>query len=66
VPTYEFLFYFLDGKRRIPGIVQTNRVFQSTGCGSIRKTIRLCFYTEFDYHSVYLEIEGRTNKKKKK
>ena len=66
VPTYEFLFYFLEGKRRIPGIVQTNRVFQSTGCGSIRKTIRLCFYTEFDYHSVYLEIEGRTNKKKKK
>ena len=65
MPTYEFLFYFL-GRKCLYRIVQTNRVFQSTGCGSIRKTIRLCFYTEFDYHSVYLEIEGRTNKKKKK
>ena len=51
VPTYEFLFCFIEGKRRIRGIVQTNRVFQSTGCGSIRESIRLRFYAEFDYHS---------------
>jgi len=51
VPTYEFLFCFLGTKRCIRGIVQTNRVFQSTGCGSIRESIRLRFYAEFDYHS---------------
>ena len=51
VPIYEFLFCFLGTKRCIRGIVQTNRVFQSTGCGSIRESIRLRFYAEFDYHS---------------